>query len=74
MLIEPLDMLKEILSCSGSEMTRKDAIRADRFDLTLPWLPQESGAQGRSMQADLSSKDGCPHRYSLQCSVLTLYS
>lgn len=66
MLLEPLGMPKEILSCSGSEMSRKDAIRADRLGLTVPWLLQESAAVGCSVQIDLSSRDRCTHRYSLQ--------
>lgn len=49
MLFDPLDMPKEILYCSGSGMTGKGAVRADRLELTLPWLPPESGAQGTAI-------------------------
>lgn len=68
MLLDPLDMPKEILSCSGSGMTGKGAVGADGLELTIPWLPPESGAQGSAMHVDLSSRDGCPRGYSLHTS------
>lgn len=60
MLLEPLDLLKEILSCSGSKMSRKNAIRADRLDLTLPWQPQESAAMGCSHRQIWAAGMGAP--------------